>query len=622
MSGIAGAAGRTADAKGLLTRMASTLSYVDEVTVDSWQGPEAVLCRVRADVTNPEPQPATDPEGRRHLVLNGEFFGDRDLRQELRVAGDDAALALALYRQHGRDGFVRLNGAFAFAIYDESERELLLVSDRFSSRPIFYAQTPDGGLAFGTQVSSVLQSPDVSRDLDETAVRELFHFQRVHGTRTLSRAVSMLPPASVLRWKDGRVAVEPYWEMDYRVESGSANEYAEALADAFQQSTRRVLESEHRYGLFLSGGLDARMVVAQSTRDLHCYHFNDSENQEYDKAKQIAEVRDFEFTYLERRENHYTDLFEDAVEIGNAMYAFNHAHSLGFGERLREECDVIVHGFAPELYFRGTNLPHAYRTLLGKRWQTVVDWDITDANVASTIVSKLKYGQQKLRPSQLFRGRWAEDFDDVLLETARETVAEASRHSSDPVDHFLWPDTRYHCKFPSFLLESSIRSYMAERSIMFDNDVLDLHLRMPTKLRSDSRLWNLAIRRMNAGVAAVPDANTGHSLFVSEPVRIGLDFADWALRSSGLKPPPQREPGHATGSWPKFSERVANDAKLRTLIADTIENPARIDPEIFDVPRLREMLQETVTKQNNYQRFLFLLITFGRWHERFGPGSQ
>ena len=509
----------------------------------------------------------------------------------------------------------------------------MIANDRFSSRPLYYAQLSDGGIAFGSQVHTVLQAPDIPRDLDERSVRELFQYQRVHGTRTLNRAISMLPPATFLRVSDGRIALECWFQMDYRPERRTVTDWAEALADSFHRSARRCLRGTNRVGLLLSGGLDSRMVVAAVDDQITCFHFNDSQNREYETARRIAAVRDFEFTYLPRTVDHYANLFEHGVDIGDGQYAFFHSHALGLLPQ--DSVDVILHGFAPELFFRGTNLPRAPRTVLGR---TIYLEDlevlatVNEANVAREIRSNLKYSLHHTQPHQFFRESWAKNFESLMLVSAQELVDDARLHSDDPYDWFIWADTRFHCKYPSFLFEMALRHFHTERSVVFHNDILDLHLRMPIRARADSRIWNRAVRRLNRHVAAVPNANTERSLFPG-PLGLTIDLTIEAAtrigRRFGIQPRPrgpELKPGmpwwHTEGSWPSFRELIVHEERLRKLIEATIVDPEAIDPDIFDIARIKSAFADHLTGRQNHTDFLLLLATFGGWHRKYGPPGK
>lgn len=622
MTGIAGAVGPgLGDTTELARRMVITLRY-SEATVEAWSQPEALLCRVHHTGETPGRDTSVHAKGARRIIFWGDIYETHAIREDLlerghRIRQEDAGeLVLALYEEHGSSGFSRLDGSFAFAIHDSTTGELLLGNDRFSSRPVYWARSRTGATVFGTQVQTVLQAPGLSRDLDAQSVIDLFHYQRVHGLRTLTRGVSLLAPGTVLRAGDGRVSLEPWFEMRYSPETRSEGEWAEAMAEVFHRSINRSISDAGRTALLLSGGLDSRIVLAAAARELDCFHFNDHRNEEFHVANQIAAAANQKLTYVERSENHYADIFETAVRIGSGQYCFVNAHPIGLLPN--DGLDVVIHGFAPELFFRGKNLPHRRHSIFGKHLHTSVDSALSAENIATKMVTKLNYNQHRQQPSRFFREAWNQDFNNHVLSSAEDLVSEARLHSDDPYDWFIWPDTRYHCKYPSFLFEAALRPFHNERSVVFHNDVLDLHLRMPVAARANSRVWKLAVKQLNPKVARVPDANTGHSPFLPWPVALAMDLPRRFARGLGLRGN-SRVIGRTSGSWPNFPELITHNRHIRSIIEQSFRDPEALDPSIFDIPRIQLEYQNHLAGRANHDMSLFLLATFGCWHRNYGP---
>lgn len=624
VSGIAGAVGPgLGDIRQLGTRMAATLNYRSN-HIDLWSQDDAVLCRVHHESTSAYPQPVVSSDGTKRLLLWGDLYDTARLRRmigtrPLQRENSDAELVLRLFEQLGEDAFRTLDGSYSIAVYDGGTRELVLATDRFSSRPLYWAKV-GRAIVFATQVNSVLQAAGMSRDLDDQSVREFFHYQRVHGTKTLSKAVSMLPSGSVLRASKGKTHVRPSFDMRYEPENHSHHDWADEMASAFRLSVHRAMSGGKRVGLLLSGGLDSRMVVAAASRELVCFHFNDSENQEHETARRIAGTRNLPFHYLKRPANHYVDLLEQSVDIGNGQYGFVHSHSIGLLPE--NQVDLMLHAWAPELYFRGKNLPHKKYRLFGKQITKVLDPDLTPENIAAKMASKLPYSIQSSHPETYFTPRWRRDFQEMMVASAQELVHEAQNHSQDPYDWYLWPDARYHCKYPSFLFEAALRPFHSERSIVFHNHILDLHLRMPVEMRKDSRIWNHALRSMAPDIAAIPDANTGHSPFLPSLVAFMIDKGNRVARELRILPKPKFGPAQTSHSWPHFGELIRHHQGFRHAIESTINDPESLDPSIFDIPRIKLAFTEHLSGRVNHDSLLILVATFGTWHRKYGPPGQ
>ena len=635
MAGIAGViGGRADDTPELVAALGKALVHSGRTVLEPWSDGAAGLCRARSGVDNPDPQPVFSADRSKCLVLFGECFGYEQRKAELAATGyrferqdDDAEFCLALVEQEGERGLAALSGSFCFAHYDSRKRELMLVSDRLGTRPLFYAATADGRLVFGTQIAALLRVPGVVGTLEPRAVVEFCALQRVLGSKTYHQGVQMLPPASVLSWCDGQLAIRPYWRLQYAPQAGSADEYAEELAAVFKRSVGQIGRRGARVAMLLSGGLDARMVVAASSSGLECISFGDYMNPEVETARKVAAAGGFGFRFLQRGPDHYPRLLDRAVDIGNGMHPFNHAHAIGFVEGLAEQFDVVTHGYVPELMFRGSSLPKIERKIGGVLVSERLDRSLTEANLSERIFQRgyslLKHGVERLLQPQAARL-----LHETLREDAREMQAAAAAGSSNVYDHFLWPDVYFHGRYPSMLFEFSLRTFMTERSLVFQNEVIDLHLRMPLELRCDSRVWMKAVQRLAPRVAAVANANTGFSPFMPLALASGLDAAGellhrlpglWRLaRHAGGEEP--TSPGLSPISWPRFDWLVRHNPELRRRVVETLSDPKALPPEIFDLRQVDKLLQDHLAERGGHRLMLFVLLTFGLWH-RMHPGA-
>ncbi len=213
-------------------------------------------------------QPMLTPDRQLALVFNGEIYNFRELRAELQALGvrfrtdGDTEVLLHGWRRYGERFLPRLEGMFAFAIWDARQQTLVLARDRFGKKPMHYAALDDGTLAFGSEIKSLLCVPEVSRALDREAVADYFAYGYVPDPKTIYRAVRKLPPAHILFARRGRpIQVRSYWSLLDRLGSGAA-QTEEALLDRLSAAVRRRLIADVPLGALLSGGVDSSAIVA------------------------------------------------------------------------------------------------------------------------------------------------------------------------------------------------------------------------------------------------------------------------------------------------------------------------------------------------------------------------
>jgi asparagine synthase (glutamine-hydrolysing) len=216
-------------------------------------------------------QPMQSEDGDLVLVYNGEIYNHQELRVELESLGhlfrsrSDTEVLLHAFRQWGPQCLDRLNGMFAFAVWDRRTQSLFLARDRYGIKPLYYWVSGET-FVFGSEIKSILQHPDVTANVELQALNEYFSFQNVFSDLTLFRGIRLLPPAHALSLTLGDIGslrVQRYWDFDFREdESASEAEYVEELRRLFVQAVSRQLVSDVEVGSYLSGGMDSGAITA------------------------------------------------------------------------------------------------------------------------------------------------------------------------------------------------------------------------------------------------------------------------------------------------------------------------------------------------------------------------
>lgn len=229
------------------------------------------------DVENGDP-PITNEEGTIGVVLNGEIYNFRELRLELESEGhrfatrcDTEVIAHLAERCAAPELARRLDGMFAFAVWDATEQRLILARDRFGKKPLYYC-TSGNALVFASEIKGVLAHPGVSRDLDPAAIPAYLTFGYVPTPRTFFAGIQSLPPGHVLTVEAGTPPrLERYWTPSRR--DRSSGRAAPSLEEAGSELRRLLTEAVSRrmvadvpIGALLSGGVDSSAVVATMAR--------------------------------------------------------------------------------------------------------------------------------------------------------------------------------------------------------------------------------------------------------------------------------------------------------------------------------------------------------------------
>ncbi len=342
MCGIAGIVGRVTDThRAALDRMNHAMAHRGPDGTGVWiSAPDAdgfgcLLGHRRLailDLSSAADQPMEDTSaGRRHvLVFNGEIYNFKDLRRELEQAGEtfhssgDTAVMLRMLARSGPDAVSRLRGMFAFALWDDQARRLVLARDPLGIKPLYVCRNPDPhgdwSIAFASEVRAILASGLLARPrLDRRAVASVIWNGFVAGPATAVEGVESLFPGELwVRESDSAPVRRRYWTIP-RAGDGTAIDERELKA-VVHDSVARHLISDVPLGVFLSGGVDSSAVAALAQRangaPVHTFTlaFDEAEYNEGEFARSVAQAIGTEHREIRLTESSFAGALETAID--------------------------------------------------------------------------------------------------------------------------------------------------------------------------------------------------------------------------------------------------------------------------------------------------------------------
>ncbi len=217
-------------------------------------------------------QPIFNEDRSATIVFNGEIYNYRDLAREMATAGhvfktrSDTETILHTYEEYGLDCVQHLRGMFAFAIWDQRQRRLLIARDRLGIKPVYYYR--DGRfLCFASEVKALLEIASVPRELDPEALDMYLSLRYVPGPRTMFKNIFRLQPGHILVVDDTGVRTKKYWDIDYaEIEPRSPEHLLNRFNELLEESVRLRLMAEVPLGVFLSGGIDSSAILAMMAK--------------------------------------------------------------------------------------------------------------------------------------------------------------------------------------------------------------------------------------------------------------------------------------------------------------------------------------------------------------------
>jgi asparagine synthase (glutamine-hydrolysing) len=318
------------------------------------------------DLSSAGRQPMELPDRGLVLTYNGEIYNFRELRSELEAGGSvfrsrtDSEVILHAFARWGADSFSRLNGMFAFAIWDARERALWLVRDRFGIKPLFYARH-DKGLAFASEIKALLQwRPDLRRP-DPVGLHEYLWYGNALGTRTTFEGIREVEPGHYLRRTPDGESQGAYWTIEtVPAVDAPLSEVRTEVRERLRRAVRSQLVADVPVGVMLSGGIDSSAITAFAAEALPslgtysvAFDFAAGES-ELPKARKVAEHFGTD----------HHELFVTSGDAGGIIEQLVDAHDEPFGDaaniplflvsrEIRGEIKVVLQGDGGDEIFAG-----------------------------------------------------------------------------------------------------------------------------------------------------------------------------------------------------------------------------------------------------------------------------
>jgi asparagine synthase (glutamine-hydrolysing) len=547
------------------------------------------------------------------IVFNGEIYNFRELRAELAASGhrfytsSDTETIVHAYEEWGTAAIGRLRGMFGLAIWDMRSRTLLLARDRIGIKPLHYA-TVNGRLYFGSEIKSLLEAPDLPRDIDLDALDHYLSFQYTPRDGSIFAGVRKLPPGHVLTWRDGEMIVQSYWQLP--VDDGYEGSEADAVHDlraVLVDAVRSHLISDVPLGAFLSGGIDSSLVVGLMAETsgarvkTFSIGFDEPEFDELEHARRVARhfgtdhhefvVKPDAVGILDRLVSHFDEPFADSSAIPTWYVS----------EIARRHVTVVLSGDGGDELFGGYDryIPHP-RVLMFDRYSPRAL-----RRAAATAAARLPHGT---RGRNFLRhvGRNTHDryIDSIRFFGADEKPALLTPDvlrvldAVDPEVRLARHFARYgQLPWPSQMMRFDAETYLPE-------DVLTKVDRMSMAHSIESRVPLLDNEVIAFAFSLPPNLKISNG----RRKRVLKQVAATLLPSEVLNRPKQGF-GVPIGVWFR--------GNLRELFADTLLSQTSLQRGYFEPSFVHRLVEDHLSGKRDHSTRLWQLVVFERWHRRY-----
>jgi asparagine synthase (glutamine-hydrolysing) len=562
-------------------------------------------------------QPIFDCSGNLAIVFNGEIYNFQQLKEDLQKRGhkfktnSDTETIVHAFEEFGTDCLKHLRGMFAFAIYDFRDESLFIARDRIGKKPLFYAKTKDGNFVFGSELKSLIEHGEISREIDFSALDAYLTFGYVSEEFCIFKGVHKLLPGHFLTYKKGEIKTQKYWDFNYsgETEAKSEAEFIAHLREKVKEAVKIRLISEVPLGAFLSGGVDSSAVVGMMSQisEKPVKTFSIGFNEDTFNELKFARIAAKHFN----TEHHEFIVTPDLVEIVDDLvwhfdepFADSSALPTFMVSKLaRGFVTVVLSGDGGDELFAGytryaidkkrrsfANLPRRLRKGIlqplsealphgfsGKNFIYNTSLDAIDRYIDSVSY----FG--KLKKIELYANNLRQNLNGSSnkAETIFQKIA-ASVASKNPTDKLLYLDSKTY--LPSDILTKVDRMTMANsleaRVPLLDHELIEFVQKIPAELKLKGTETKYIFKKAMEGI--VPN-----EILYREKQGFGVPINEWI------------------------------NSQLKDRIHGILSEKRTLERGYFNAKYIQTLLDEHAKNRRDHSHALWILWMLELWHRRF-----
>ncbi len=618
-----------ANNESLLKSMSHSIAHEKWHKTDMYSRPPLYIARVHLGITNAEPQPIFNEDESICIVMDGEVFGYDEMKKKLDLShkfkiGNDAEYCLHLFEEYGERFVEKLNGTFVLVIFDIKNEKIVIANDRHSIRPFFYTKNR-GRHIFSSEVKAILQDKTFKKDIDHEAVANFFAFGRIFAEqKTFFKRIQVIPGASIITWSKEKITHKRYWDLQYeeKYDPNLTEEYyLVTLVKLWRKAVERRTRGKHRFGLFLSGGLDSRSIAAAFNKKrypLNTFTYGLRGTDEGTIAKNVAETLGTKHEFVELKSDYLASLAEKGVYLTDGMVNCCHFWWISLMPMVRKHVDLMFYGYFTDLLF-GTDLYRVREPQL--RWES----KLLNARAGDDITPLYYKKYNRVIPDEITPQFFSETYyprvKGLPFKWFKSALSKVK--ATDVINKtdcfYLRSQER---DYWSMLI---LRNYVEDRIAGTDNDLVDFCIKIPPGLRRKSRLYYKLLTELSPELAKIPYQKTGvaprmpmlaHQIGFT--IKGGIKTLVKALRqkTGGTISIPLKM------GYPDLDEWIRKDRKMKRYFEDILLDEKTLSRGYFNREFIAKMVTDHMSGKKDWAIQLCALLTFELWHRLFMDPPQ
>ena len=602
MPGITGIIGNKSNLT-TLRRMCEKLNHFQYI-IEEYHSNFANIARIHCGHVNRQQQPVFSSDRRYVCVMIGEIFGIDGLPNE--QIENEAQIFVNRFADEGLTLLPKINGQFSACIFDTRQQTAYLISDRWGSRPVYYALS-DSSLFFAPEVKALLVD-GIPKKINYTAFSDMFHFGYIFGTKTLFEGAEQLPVASVLTYNKGSINISSYWDYPFDEESYSEKklpdsifiEQKEQVKYAMKNAVaRQVRKNSDKLLIPLSGGLDSRFTVALSKelteKKINTYTIGSPRSEEQKYGSQVAHALKLPHRAFELQPD---DIWDSAAYL---CY-----FSDGMSTLLTP--NII---YRPSLQYRNLS-------------EIVLTPTLCDVLFGSNMTRK-SFKQLQKKPSREHANAILTNHHNQISEELLQLVFEKNFYDKYIKEHWKLAPKQHiekyshplHCYFMMLHKERSRRFIMTgnhfynlhfdTRMPSYDNDLIDFSFRIPMSFKKNKNIYRFALAEMFPELAKIKNEGSHLPVDASDYLIDLIKLRDKFLIVAKTMPVLEKFANRlASPAYVSFDQWFKKD--LRANVHKFLLEKKTLDRGIFEKKGIEAILQRHDKTVEDHWRLIIQML--------------
>ncbi|MBF0158908.1 MAG: hypothetical protein HQL58_05240 [Magnetococcales bacterium] len=562
----------------------------------------------------------------RHYAISGArtlYLHGNPIASQLR---NDPAVVRLLEQSATLEQFARgLDGSFVVFVHDPVARTVSFVSDRFGSLPFFYRMEQHvfyASTSFQQLYHQSAQRHHWPNQLDPVSLVEFLCFRRLFGDHTYESHSHFLEGATIVTVDYGTATLQRrrYWQPHFIADQPtrrppSQQQLAGELADAIRQSVTMYRSDHPRTALLLSGGLDARAILAACGHDRPiCFTTAPRQNNEYAVAHQLTTLAGATHHFIPRPVQFLDALVDPAVFAGGGMTIYTEAQFGGYEATIAPQNDVVLVGLALDILLCGHYLPKKLMHLLGHDGYHFHMQPLAE-DLAYQFIHTVSYRLKTSDPWSVIRPEQQPRLRDQIYGRITAELDKGRAMGADGYQLWEFMHTHNFARHYSLMMAASIRGYADCRIPAFSNRIYQLMHEMPVDYKANWRVYQKAIALLDPRFMVVKNANTNIRADLPLQFQSLLRWLygagnRWLGTVGGRFP---RPPTTEDRSWPSFRQSIDVNPSIQKMVRALPHSEALAALNLFDMDRIADTVDDYFSNRHDHSVLLNLLVTLDRF---------